>query len=315
MEKIAITALVPPEIIYACNKIPLDLNNFVPTSNLHPMNKLCAWCAIWRDSLLGGMVDVNKLVVVASGDCSNSLKEGERVEFSGIPTSYFFYPLDGDKSSLKIQIESLCSFLGGIEDKSLFRQACNVKNKALEIDDMRINDELTSSTCFKKLISCSDFGGNINSFEKNLCKTLEITEDVDYSSRVALIGIPPIYKDFHKTAEELGLHIVYDELPFEFARISGTTMDELAKNYSNYTFARKLSFRLGFLKRELKKRDIDGVIHYTQHTCHHNLEDGILRKEIEKPFLTIQGDMPSSTPEQIKLRLEAFSEMLKGERY
>ncbi len=321
MEKIAITALVPPEIIYGCNKIPVDVNNFVPLSTLHPKNKLCAWCAIWRDTIIEHKVDIDKLVVVAGGDCSNALIDGERVSFSGIPTSYFFYPFDGDSSRMKEQLQSLCTFLGGLQDESVFQRIGAIKQQVLELDRMRVNDEISGATCFEKLISCSDLQGDIDSFEKSLievserAETTKTSQKIEYTSRIALIGLPPIYHDFHDVAASFGLHIVYDELPYEFVRISGTTMDELAQNYATYTFSRSLKFRLGSLKKELAKRDIDGVVHYTQHSCHHNLEDDIMRNEIDKPFLTIQGDLPSATPEQVKLRLEAFSEMLRRGRY
>jgi len=53
------------------------------------------------------------------------------------------------------------------------------------------------------------------------------------------------------------------------------------------------------------------VIHYTQFACHHTLEDEIFRDYLDYPFLTVQGDLPGPTPEQLKLRLEAFSEMLE----
>ncbi|TKY91178.1 MAG: 2-hydroxyacyl-CoA dehydratase, partial [Candidatus Methanomarinus sp.] len=59
------------------------------------------------------------------------------------------------------------------------------------------------------------------------------------------------------------------------------------------------------------KRRVDGVIHYTQFACHHTLEDEIFRDYLDYPFLTVQGDLPGPTPEQLKLRLEAFSEMLE----
>ncbi len=40
------------------------------------------------------------------------------------------------------------------------------------------------------------------------------------------------------------------------------------------------------------------------------LEDEVLRDELDYPMLTIQGDLPGNTPQQVKLRLEAFREML-----
>jgi len=41
------------------------------------------------------------------------------------------------------------------------------------------------------------------------------------------------------------------------------------------------------------------------------LEDEIMRSKLDYPMLTIQGDLPGKTPEQIKLRLEAFREALE----
>jgi len=288
------------------------VNNFVPLSTLQPRNKLCAWCAIWRDTILARKVDIDRLVVVAGGDCSNALNDGERVSFSGIPTSYFFYPFNGNTAMMKDELHSLCTFLGGLQDKSVFSRIEDIKKQALELDRMRVNDEISAATCFGKLISCSDLQGDVDAFAKSLMEVSCTSQIVEYTSRIALIGLPPIYHDFHDIAASFGLHIVYDELPYEFVRICGNSMDELAENYATYTFSRSLRFRLEFLKKELAMRDIDGVIHYTQHSCHHNLEDDIMRNEIDKPFLTIQGDLPSATPEQVKLRLEAFSEMLRG---
>ncbi len=317
-EKVGITALVPPEIIYGCNKISVDVNNLVPFSTLQPKNKLCAWCAIWREAIINKEAkeaDVDRLVVVAGGDCNNALIDGERVSLSGIPTGYFFYPFDGNFNYMKAQLESLCSFLGGLQNYSIFQRIQQLKKKAIEIDSMRLNGEISSSVCFEKLISCSDFQSDLNAFEKKLDEAIQTSEDVDYANKIAVVGLPPIYRDFHEVAASFGLHIVYDELPYEFVRISGTTIKELARNYSTYTFARNISYRLNSIKRELSKRDIEGVIHYTQYSCHHNLEDDIIRNAINKPILTIQGDMPSKTPEQVKLRMEAFAEMLQGEMY
>jgi len=103
---------------------------------------------------------------------------------------------------------------------------------------------------------------------------------------------------------------VFDELPYEFIRHAGCDIKEIARDYCDYTFARPLDFRIDFLRSELEKRKVDGVIHYTQFACHHMLEDEVLRSELDYPVLTIQGDLPGNTPQQIKLRLEAFMEML-----
>lgn len=308
VQKIGITALVPPEIIFACGKAPYDVNNIIPASKKYPKNKLCAWTAIWQEMLVKREIAVDKLVVVAGGDCHNALVDGQKAAMSGIPTHFFFYPFDGNEEYLEAQLHNLCEFLGNIKESGKFEEIKKLKRAGKEIDKKRTSGRISSGDAFRLLISFSDLLGDLNEFEK----ALKIKENkIATSSRVALIGVPPIYHDFHAAAHALGLHIVFDELPYEFVRHKGSNIHEVAEDYCNYTFARPLDFRIGFLQKELEKRKVDGVIHYTQFACHHMLEDEVLRKNLDYPMLTIQGDLPGKTPEQIKLRLEAFREVIE----
>jgi len=307
-QTIGITALVPPELIYACGHRPLDVNNLVPESSLNPHSKLCAWTALWRDMILTGSLNIDSLVVVAGGDCHNALVDGQKVAMSGIPTHYFFYPFDRDHDYFNSQLESLAEFLGGIKDKDMFGRISELKAKGLALDKQRVDDRALASDVFSALIQYSDLQGDpatFGNFVENIPK-----QDIEYSSRVALIGVPPIYPDFHKAAESFGLHVVYDELPYEFIRLGGNKLKELAQSYCNYTFAGPIETRIEFINKQLRHRKVDGVIHYTQFACHHTLEDEIFRQHLDYPVLTVQGDLPRPIPEQIKLRLEAFSEML-----
>ena len=49
--------------------------------------------------------------------------------------------------------------------------------------------------------------------------------------------------------------------------------------------------------------------HYVDHVL---LEDDMLRERLDLPMLTVQGDLPRICPEQERLRLEAFAELLRG---
>ncbi|MDP2845042.1 MAG: 2-hydroxyacyl-CoA dehydratase family protein, partial [Candidatus Methanoperedens sp.] len=173
----------------------------------------------------------------------------------------------------------------------------------------RINGKISSGEAFRFLISFSDLRGDPDKFQRAIAMAEE--KDIEINNRIALIGVPPIYHDFHDVAQSLDLQIILDELPYEFVRHTGADINEVARDYCNYTFARPLDFRIGFLQKELRKRKVDGVIHYTQFACHHMLEDEIFRQKLDYPMLTIQGDLPGKTPEQIKLRLEAFREVLE----
>ena len=308
-KKIAITALVPPELIFACNGEPFDVNNVIPGSKKYPRNKLCAWTAIWQEMLSKREIDIDSLIVVAGGDCHNALVDGQKVAMSGIPTHFFFYPFDGDPDYLESQLYKLSDFLGNVGSPEKPGQIRELKKSGQKIDKKRADGKISAGDAFRIMISFSDLMGDLEKFKEVISSTKE--RKVDLDNRVALIGVPPIFHDFHDVAQALGLAVVFDELPFEFIRHSGTDIPEIARDYCNYTFARPLDFRIKFLQEELEKRKVDGIIHYTQFACHHMLEDEIMRSKLDYPMLTIQGDLPGNTPEQIKLRLEAFRELLE----
>lgn len=309
MPKIGITALVPPELIFACGGEPFDVNNVIPASQKYPKNKLCAWTAIWQEMLVKREIKVDYLVVVAGGDCHNALVDGQKAAMSGIPTHFFFYPFDGDDRYLESQLNNLCGFLGDIKYPEKFKEIKKLKKTGQQVDKKRLGGKISSSEAFRILVSFSDFLGDLNEFQKTIATVKE--NSIEMNNRIALIGVPPIYHDFHDVAQSLDLQIVFDELPYEFVRHTGTDIKEIARDYCDYTFARPLDFRIEFLQKELEKRKVDGVIHYTQFACHHMLEDEVLRQKLDYPMLTIQGDLPGKTPEQLKLRLEAFQEVLE----
>jgi hypothetical protein len=320
------TALVPPETIYAAGWSALDVNNRIPTSRAHPRSKLCAWTASWREAILKGEIRPDALIIVAGGDCHNALADGQVAARNVARAHFFFYPFDGDTGYLKEQLAALEGFLGGDRSQKpalrmkMMNDITDAKKLGMQLDRARSDGKADPERTFKTLISFSDLEGNPSGFKEKVRRTLDaetrkgMLRERANSARVALIGVPPIYWDFHSVCADAGLHVVFDELPYEFLRLGGRNIDELARNYSTYTFARPVEFRLKFLRRELKKRRIDGIVHYTQFTCHHILEDGLFRQELDWPMLTVQGDLPGETPAQIRLRLEAFGELLGTDR-
>jgi hypothetical protein len=309
---VGITALVPPELVYGCGHTPYDLNNAVPTSECAPRGKLCAWTATWRDLLLRGELRMDRLVVVAGGDCHNALVDGQRVAARGIPTHYLFYPFDGDEEDMRKQLSSLEAFLGGITDHAAMARVADVKDLCIQLDVARCRRQVLGSRVFNHLIQLCDLGGDMDRFEASARRVLEERPDQVPDTRIALVGVPPIYPDFHQVCEGYGMQVVFDELPWEFARMGGRSLDTLARNYAGYTFARDLEYRFDKLEQELGRRRVEGVVHYTQYACHHVLEDDMLRERLDLPMLTVQGDLARRCPEQERLRLEAFAELLRG---
>ncbi len=312
MGTVGITALVPPELVFGCGQVPFDLNNIVPTSECVPRGKLCAWTATWRDALLRGQVRIDRLVVVAGGDCHNALVDGQRVAMKGIPTHYLFYPFDGDEGEMEEHLARLEAFLGGISDQTALDRIAQVKDLAIQLDMARCRRRVLGSRVFNHLIHLCDLGGDVDRFEASVRRALDDRPPEVPGTRIALVGVPPIYPDFHQVCEGYGLQVVFDELPWEFARMGGRTLRTLARNYATYTFARDLDYRFARLEEELARRRVEGVVHYTQFACHHVLEDDMLRERLDLPVLTVQGDLARGCPEQEKLRLEAFAELLRG---
>lgn len=315
VERVGITALVPPEIIYGAGASAIDVNNLVPECGLSPPSKLCAWTACWRELVLRGEVEVDSLVVVAGGDCHNALVDGQKLDRAGKRTHYLFYPFHGSESDMRGELESLAAFLGGEVDERVFQRVHELKAIGLEVDRLRSEGQLSATDAFKVLVSFSDLGGDVGVFEGRVRALVERAGEGDDAKdlpRMALVGVPPINPDLHEVAGSLGLHIVFDELPYEFVRLGGRDIDELVSSYSTYTFAREMDYRIERLAGELDRRRAEGIVHYTQYTCHHLLEDDVIRGELGLPVLTIQGDLPGPVDQQTRLRLEAFAELLGG---
>ena len=53
-------------------------------------------------------------------------------------------------------------------------------------------------------------------------------------------------------------------------------------------------------------------INYTQTFCFRQLYDIVLKKKLNIPILTIEGDRPGEIDRRTALRLDAFVEMIRG---
>jgi len=305
---LGITALVPPELVYACGWRPLDLNNLVPALDRAPARRLCAWTASWRDLLLHGKACVDALAVVAGGDCHNALVDGQ-MSARNIRTHYIFYPFDGEKSYMQKQLHRLEGFLGGVRYEDAWDAVSMLKSRLRDVEELMFAGDVDAGAAFELLVSGADMASDVDEFKKNISRKLP--RPLTDGPRVALLGVPPIQRDFHLAAAESGLRVVFEELPHEFIRLGGDSIEELSESYAGYTFARPLSFRIEYLRKILGRLNLDGAVHYTQYACHHVLEDDALREGLDIPFLTVQGDSPGPTSAGVRLRMEAFAEMLE----
>jgi benzoyl-CoA reductase/2-hydroxyglutaryl-CoA dehydratase subunit BcrC/BadD/HgdB len=86
------------------------------------------------------------------------------------------------------------------------------------------------------------------------------------------------------------------------------------QQYLDYTYPYDLKSRIKEIDQQIKLRDIDAVIHYTQAFCHKATEDIVIKAELDIPVLQIEGDKLNALDARTKLRLEAFIDMIKDKK-
>ncbi len=326
MKKIGFTTSIPVEIIFAAGLIPVDLNNVFITSkdpgkfielaeNAGFPRSTCAWIkGIYSAILNSGEIDT--IIGVVEGDCSNTKALIEVLGLKGVKSIPFSYPSSRDYASLSREINKL-SELFGVNSKDILQ----VKT-ALDIirkDILRL-DELTwthnKATGFENhlwQVSSSDFNGDYRAFSSDLRnKIAEIEERSPKKEAIRLgyMGVPPINGDLYDYVEAIGSRVVFNEVQRQFTMASGIDNEDIVEVYRLFTYPYSLNRRLEDIKREIEKRQIDGIIHYTQAFCFRGIEDIVIRKELDIPILTLEGDRPGELDARTKLRIEAFVDML-----
>ena len=323
MRKYGITTTVPVEVIYAAGCLPIDLNNVFITSEDpaafvaeaeyqgYPRNA-CGWIkGIYSTSVKG---DLDAVIAVVEGDCSQTHAMMETLEMHGVDTIPFSFPYGRDRDVLRLQIDKLINRLG-----TTWEEALIWKNK-LDIirQDVRKLDDLTwqkgTVSSFENhyyQVCCSDFNRNPEEFHAEVKARLakaETSEAQPSGLKLGYIGIPPIYTDFYEYIESLDASIVFNEIQRQFAMPYDT--DDLVEQYILYTYPYDIFARIEDIKREINRRGIVGLIHYTQSFCFRQIQDLIIRKFIDIPILTIEGDTPTRLDARTKVRIESFVEML-----
>lgn len=325
MKKIGLTTTVPVEVIFAAGMTPIDINNIFIThpesSKLveqaelagYPRN-LCGWIKGLYSTILAEE-DIDTLIAVTQGDCSNTHALMETLQLKGIKTIPFSYPFDRDKELLELQIDKLIKVLGTTWEKTQQkkRELDQIRSKVHYLDQLTWQENLVSG--FENhlyQVSCSDLGGSIEGFGRELDNILEeVQERKPYQEEVRLgyMGVPPIITDFYQYIEELGGRVVFNEVQRQFSM--PYEVEDLVEQYRLFTYPYDIFGRIEDVQREIEKRNIHGLIHYTQSFCFRQIEDLIIRQKIKIPILTLEGDRPGFLDARSKIRLESFLELFK----
>ena len=329
MKKIGITTTVPLEILLAAGYQPLDLNNvFITDANPErlvtiaeragfPLN-----CCSWIKGIYGACLEygIDTVLCVTTGDCSNTIMLMEVLKLKGIKTIPFAYPDKPDSQKMQLALEAMAkTFNTTLEAAHKVREELKpCRQLALKLDELTWKEGVVSGLeNHLWLVSASDFNQDQHKYQ------LELQELIDqclkrqpYPSdwlRLAYIGVPSVYgQDLYQYLEKNGARVVFNETQRQFAMLRKES--SLAEQYSNYTYPYSIYDRLRDIATEIKRRRVDGVIHYVQAFCHRGIGDIIFRDRLKLPILTLEGNDDFFLTQHLKTRVEAFTDMLQRSR-
>ncbi len=329
MKKIGITTTVPIEILIAAGYQPVDLNNVFITDpsperliNIAEKAGFPLNCCSWIKGIYGVCMDygIDTILCVTTGDCSNTIMLMAVLKLKGLKVVPFAYPDQPAPQRMQYALETLAETVGttldaanGVGDK--LRPS---RRLALKLDQLTWEQGLVSGgENHLWLVSTSDFNQDYHKYYRQLQKLLaDCYQRQPYPQdwlRLAYIGVPSVYgQDLYHYLESYQARVVFNEIQRQFAMPQpGKT---LAEQYSNYTYPYSVYDRLPDITAELKRRQVDGVIHYVQAFCHRGIGDIIFRDAIDLPILTLEGNDDFFLTHHIKTRIEAFLDMLQHTR-
>lgn len=323
--RIGLTTTIPIEVIYAAGATPIDINNIFITDPRpqdlveqaelagYPRN-ICGWIKGIYSTVLREP-DIDTIVAVTQGDCSNTHALMETLQVQGIKTIPFAFPYDRDRDLLKLQIEKMMQYFGvtwpQVQDMKVHLD--EIRKKVWELDRLTWQGNRVSG--FQNhlyQVSCSDFDGDPQAFGEKvdqLLGALPQSREFQEEVRLGYIGVPPIVEDMYEYLEDHGARVVFNEVQRQFTMPFDTP--DLVEQYRLYTYPYDVFARLEDINREVEKRNLDGIIHYTQSFCFRQIEDLIVREKLDIPILTLEGDKPGKLDARSRMRLEAFIDMLK----
>ncbi len=322
------TTTIPLEVVLAAGHRPLDLNNvFVSDPDAPGLVReaervgyprtACAWIKGIYALLRRHRVD--QVVMVTEGDCSQTHAMMETLRDEGLVLVPFAYPYDRDRERLRHEREKLLRHFGVTwEDaEEIRRELVPLRRKVAQLDAMTWQQgTVTGWENHLYQVSCSDFQGDPSLFGAQVEALLGVARERGarpWRLRVGFVGVPPVYTDLYSFLEEREVLVAYNEVQRQFTMADSLDCD-LLEQYARYTYPYDVFGRLADIGREVKRRRLDGVIHYVQAFCFRQIQDQLIRRRVACPVLTLEGDSPGPLEARNKLRLEAFLETLDSRR-
>jgi len=325
MKKIGLTTTVPVEVLIAAGYTPVDLNNIFITSKDYSKyidraerdgfpKSLCAWIKGIYGVCLEN--EIEEIVGVMEGDCSNTKALVEVLKLKGIKVHPFSFPHGHTPEAVENEIRRFMdSFKVNEEAVEAVRERLNaLRRLAKEIDELTYKeDKATGFENHLYQVSLSDFNGDVDGFEEELKKTIDEIKKrkpMNKKLRLGYIGVPPMTADLYGFVQDFDANFVYNEVQREFAFPRAERAGSIFEQYHDYTYPYDIDFRIQELKKQIETRKLDGIIHYTQAFCYRAVEDIVLKDQLDIPILNIEGDKLNALDARTRLRLEAFLDMM-----
>ncbi len=323
--RVGLTTTIPVEVVLAAGLIPVDLNNlFIASPEALAMvsraeaagfpRTLCAWIkGIY--AALQDHPEIGAVIAACQGDCSNTQALGEILESQGREVIHFKFPYPREREPLAREIAALMARLG-VTPEAVARvraRLAPLRRQLRRLDRLTWETgQVTGQENFLWLISSSDFASDLDAYEPRLTAFLKEAQARPVANgrvRLGFAGIPPIFTDLWDYLEDLNAAVVFHEFPRQFSMPYDSA--DLVDQYLRYTYPYDIQGRLADLKEAVATRRLDGLVHYTQSFCFRQMFDQILRDRLNVPILTIEGDRPTKLDSRSRMRLEAFTDVLR----
>ncbi len=346
---------IPEELLYAANLLPFRIratgHQDTDLGDVYMVRFTCSFVRATLDMALRGIYDfLDGLAICNSCDHSRrmfelfDLKVFKRSNFNKkVPRFYFALPHiiteEGfawyykEIQELKEEIESTyCS--ESISEEALINaiKLYNENRNILrEIHKLRVQDipKLTGSEALQISMANSSVPKNIANTELNrILKVLKENEGIkDDFKRIMLVGSELDSTFFTDLIENAGAVIVSDFLCFGTRNIMNDVETKNSKSplesisnrlYYRLSCPRMMDDherRLNFIKEEVKRAKVDGIILQRINNCDLHGCDNMLYvhelKDLEIPILNIDREFFQADTTRLQTRIEAFLEMIQ----
>ena len=345
---------IPDELLYAANLLPFRMratgNTETNLADVYMVRFTCSFVRATFDMALRGIYDfLDGILICNSCDHSRRMFELFDLKVFGRgnfpkPTSQFYYSIphvitdEGfewfytEIQELKTELEENY-IIKPITDQDLL-ETINIYNKnrelLREIHEMRIIDapKITGSEALQISMSNNSIPKEVANRElKRIISSLKESEGVKSNAkRIMLVGSEVDSTDFTGLIEDSGALIVSDFLCFGTRNFLDDVhlsfepdplKSIVERVYYRMSCPRMMDDherRLEFVKNEIKRAKVDGVILQRINNCDLHGCDNMLYvhelKDLEIPVLNLDREFYQADTTRLQTRIEAFLEMI-----